>query len=203
MACKSPDEVLDADLINDTCKGCIIVGGSLMTAAAIRKAASVGARGIVAGGIIDKDLVEYLGYDIGVAITGHEDIPLTLITTEGFGAITMAHKTFDLLKAVEGKHASINGATQIRAGVMRPEIIVPDESTVVNDAKANLDGNLDAGTLIRCIREPYFGQLAEIVDLPPELVVIETGAKVRIMTIRLKNGEVVTVPRANVELIEE
>ncbi len=33
-------------------------------------------------------------------------------------------------------------------------------------------------------------------------MVIETGAKVRIMTIRLSNGEVVTVPRANVELIE-
>lgn len=202
MASKSPEEILDAAQINDTFKGCIIVGGSLMTAAAIKKAATVGARGIVAGGIIDKDLVDYLGYDIGVAITGHEDIPLTLIVTEGFGQITMANKTFELLKAVEGKHASLNGATQIRAGVMRPEIIVPDDTAVVDDSKANLEGNLDAGTLIRCIREPYFGQIAEVVDLPPELVVIETGAKVRIMTIRLSNGEVVTVPRANVELIE-
>lgn len=203
MAVKSPDEVLEANLINDTFKGCIVVGGSLMTADAIKKAAAVGARGIVAGGIIDKDLVDYLGYDIGVAITGHENIPLSLIVTEGFGKITMAHKTFELLQAVEGKHASLNGATQIRAGVMRPEIIVPDENAIVDDTKANLDGNLDAGTLIRCIREPYFGQLAEVVDLPPELVIIETGAKVRIMTIRLKNsGEVVIVPRANVELIE-
>lgn len=197
------NEALEAHHINESHEGCIVVGGSLVTLGGIKKAVEVGARGIVAGGIIDSDLVKFLGYDIGVAITGHEDIPLTLITTEGFGSITMAHKTFELLKSLEGKHASLNGATQIRAGVMRPEIIVPDESIDVEDTVQDLSGSMDAGTLIRCIREPYFGQLAEVVDLPPELFVIETGAKVRVMNIRLRNGEIVTVPRANVELIEE
>ena len=195
--------VLDAHHINDSHEGCILVGGSLVTYEAIQKAAQVGARGIVVGGIIDSDLVKFLGYDIGVAITGHEDVPFTLITTEGFGEINMAHKTFELLTALDGKHASINGATQIRAGVMRPEIIVPDESIDVDEIEAALDGSMDAGTLVRCIREPYFGQLAEVVDFPPELFVIETGARVRIMNVRLRNGEIVTVPRANVELIEE
>lgn len=203
MLVNSGDEILDADKITADCKGKICVGGSIMTAAAIRKAHEVGASGIVAGGVIDKDLVDYLGFDIGVAVTGHEDIPLSLIVTEGFGSIPMAHKTFDLLKRLDGAHASINGATQIRAGVMRPEIIVPDESAVVVESTIG-DGEMEAGTLIRCIREPYFGQLAEVVDLPPELQVIETGAKVRIMNIKLRNsGDVVTVPRANVELIEE
>ena len=37
----------------------------------------------------------------------------------------MAQKTFDMLKHRAGSIASINGATQIRAGVVRPEIIVP------------------------------------------------------------------------------
>lgn len=203
MISQNHDEVLDGPAITADCKDKILVGGSLMTGAAIKKAAAVGARGIVAGGIIDKDLVDYLGFDIGVAITGHEDIPLSLIVTEGFGKIPMANKTFDLLKSLEGMTASINGATQIRAGVMRPEIIVPNEAAVVHESTVDLEGNLDAGTVIRCIREPYFGQIAEIVDLPPELFVIETGAKVRIMHVKLRTGEVVVVPRANVELIEE
>jgi len=199
----SGEEILTAEKIDASCEGKIIIGGSLMTGPAIRKAHEVGARGIVAGGVIDKDLVEYLGFDIGVAVTGHENIPITLIVTEGFGNIPMAHKTYDLLKSLDGMHASINGATQIRAGVMRPEIIVPDDSVVVQEGAVN-DGEMEAGTLIRCIREPYFGQLAEVVDLPPELRVVETGARVRIMNIKLRNtGEVVTVPRANVELIEE
>jgi len=58
------------------------------------------------------------------------------------------------------------------------------------------------GTPIRIIREPYFGKLAEVVDLPPELQVIETEAKVRILRAKITDGTIVTVPRANVEIIE-
>ncbi|MCL2498072.1 MAG: hypothetical protein FWF06_05595 [Symbiobacteriaceae bacterium] len=203
IAVEKDSDVLDGQHIKPEHKDKIVIGGSLMTGAAIRRAHEIGAAGIVAGGVIDKDLVDYLGFDIGVAVTGHESIPLTLIVTEGFGQIPMAHKTFELLQTLDGMHASINGATQIRAGVMRPEIIVPNEDIDVVESAVS-DGEMEAGTLIRCIREPYFGQLAEVVDLPPELRVVETGARVRIMNIKLRNsGEVVTVPRANVELIEE
>jgi hypothetical protein len=201
----NPDAILDANLIKPEHKGCIVVGGSLMTAAAIKKGAEVGCKGLVAGGIIDSDLIEFLGYDIGVAITGHEDIPLTLVLTEGFGQVMMAHKTFDLLKMMEGETASINGATQIRAGVMRPEIIVPGHkvSGKVVSEKDREEGMLAPGTMIRIIREPWFGQLAEVTELPPELIVIDSGAKVRILRAKLlKTGEVITVPRANVEIIE-
>ena len=68
-----------------------------------------------------------MGYEIGVAITGDEEVGLTLIVTEGFGRMAMSMNTFKLLKSANGKNASINGATQIRAGVLRPEIIIPQE----------------------------------------------------------------------------
>jgi hypothetical protein len=45
--------------------------------------------------------------------------------------------------------------------------------------------------------------LAEVVELPPELTKIETEAMVRILRARLRDGTVVVVPRANVEIIEE
>ena len=68
-----------------------------------------------------------LGYTMGVAITGTEKT-VTLIITEGFGSINMAEKTFNLIKNNENNFASINGATQIRAGVLRPEIFIKSES---------------------------------------------------------------------------
>ena len=197
------DEVLDADSITSADKGKVLVGGSLITAAALRKANDLGVAGLVAGGIIDKDLVEFLGYDIGVAITGHEDINSTVIITEGFGRMKMADKTFSLLKDLNGWTASINGATQIRAGVMRPEIIVPEfRSKHAAVAQGSLAEGMIPGTPIRVIREPYFGLLGEVVDLPPELQVIETEAHVRILRAKLADGRVVTIPRANVEIIE-
>jgi len=60
-----------------------------------------------------------------VEATGTEQVGFTLILTEGFGSIPMAGKTFALLSAHAGQPASISGATQIRAGVIRPEIIIP------------------------------------------------------------------------------
>ncbi|MHB0885315.1 MAG: hypothetical protein ACYC6I_02740 [Bacillota bacterium] len=202
LVAKTPSDVLDASSLTPDCKGKIVVGGSLVTGAALRKAIEVGAVGLIAGGIIDADLIALLGYDIGVAITGHEEIPITVIVTEGFGQIKMADKTFNLFKSIDGEAASINGATQIRAGVMRPELIVPEHKPVGRLAADTASEGLVPGTPIRVIREPYFGVLAEVVDLPPELQVIETEAKVRILRCKLEDGRVVTVPRANVEIIE-
>ncbi len=201
MAVKDPSEVLTGDKITSDMRGKIVVGGSLVTLDAIRKADQVGVAGIVAGGLIDKDLVEFLGYDIGVAITGQEDINLSIIMTEGFGQIRMADKTFDMLKSLDGEIASINGATQIRAGVMRPEVIVAlSEKKERHENK--IEGGMDIGTLIRIIREPYFGKLATVAKLPAELQQVESGTKARVLVAKLESGELVTVPRANVELIE-
>ncbi len=199
----SPDDVLDAAELDASCRGKVVVGGSLVTAAALRKADELGVAGVVCGGIIDRDLVEFLGYDIGVAITGQEDINVTLIITEGFGRIRMADRTFALLKDLEGHFASINGATQIRAGVLRPEVIVPGDFGGADSSGAEVSEGLVPGMPIRIIRQPYFGLLATVVELPPDLKVIETEAKVRILRARLEDGREVIVPRANVEIIEQ
>ena len=219
---ESPDAVLDAPQITEECRGKLLLGGSNLTAAALKKAAEMGVLGIVVGGMIDKDLIAFLGYDIGVAITGHEDIPLTIILTEGFGTIAMARRTYDLLASLEGKEASFSGATQIRAGVIRPEIIVSDTSPMLSTPYDNPDyktekssevseggGGLAIGTPIRIIREPYFGKLATVTALPYELVRLESGTEVRVLRAKLADiadisagdSREVTVPRANVELL--
>ena len=202
MAVDSPDAMLTEDRITDAHSGGVVIGGSGVTPGALRKAAALGVLGVVVGAIVDTDLIGYLGHDIGVAITGHEDIATTLILTEGFGSIAMATRTFDLLKSLAGREVSINGATQIRAGVIRPEIIAPLE-VKPDQVEAWAQGQiLDIGTHIRVIREPYFGKLGIVTKLPPELVTVESGAVVRILEAQLSDGENVVVPRANVEIIE-
>ena len=205
MLVSRPDETLTAQHIPDDVAGQILVGGAAVEADAITRAAERGAVGIVAGGIRDTDLIRYLGRDIGVAITGSEDIPLSIILTEGFGAIQMATRTFRLLKSLEGKTASINGATQIRAGVIRPEIIVPleDPSHLPESPPAREAQTLNIGSTVRIIREPYFGRLGTVVELPPELMEIESGTHARVLKAELDDGTIAVVPRANVEIIVE
>ncbi|MFM7135432.1 MAG: hypothetical protein ACKO0W_14085, partial [Planctomycetota bacterium] len=124
MAVAAADEVLEARAIQPDMRGQIVVGGGRITAGAVQAAQAAGVAAIIAGGIDDSDLKAILGYDLGVAITGTEKIGLTIVVTEGFGDIAMAARTFALLKGFEGREASVNGATQIRAGVMRPEIVI-------------------------------------------------------------------------------
>ncbi|KPJ50127.1 hypothetical protein AMJ40_03705 [candidate division TA06 bacterium DG_26] len=200
----SPEMVLTPGEIDKDCRGKVLIGGSLITVEAVKKAVELGAHGIVAGGIADQDLSQFLGYDIGVAITGSEEKGITLIVTEGFGRLKMAEKTFRLLSGHEGKKASINGTTQIRAGVIRPEVVVPLDSRKEAAVKRReYKEGLEVGSPVRVIREPHFGQLGKVVALPPELRQIETGAKVRVLDVELEGGATVTLPRANVEMLEE
>lgn len=202
VAVSQPDEVLDAQHVLEGDSGTILVGGSGVTAAAIQAAAAVGAVGIVTGAVRDVDLIDYLGYDIGVAITGQEAVPTTIVCTEGFGVLAMASRTFDLLRSLEGRNASMNGATQIRAGVIRPELIAPDLSASGKPAPEGAGGSaLEPGSAIRVIREPYFGLLGTVTELPSQLVTVDSGAEVRVLRARLDDGREVTVPRANVEII--
>jgi hypothetical protein len=203
---KDISDELTAENITEEHKGKIIVGGSYINSDALKKAIKVGAKGIIVGGIDAKDLKEFLGYDIGVAITGSEDVGITLVTTEGFGKINMAQKTFDLLSSYAGKKTSINGATQIRAGVIRPEIIIPLDDKDMAKSKQEDSGNkvsgLVEGRLIRIIREPDFGQVVKIKSLPVELHTVESETKVRVVEVEYPDGKTRIVPRANIEIIE-
>ncbi len=78
----------------------------------------------------------------------------------------MARRTFDLLRGQEGRKTSVNGATQIRAGVMRPEIVIPALGHQVLTATGENEG-MTIGSPIRVIRMPYFGQLGTVAALPP------------------------------------
>jgi hypothetical protein len=195
-----PQEILEAEAIGEEARGAVIVGGALATLEAVRAAVSVGAVAIVVGGMNDQDVDALLGYPLGVAITGHEQVGLTVVLTEGFGAIPMAERTFEILAKRVGRRASVNGATQIRAGVLRPEIIIPEPGEPIVEELVH-EGALEVGRTVRLIRDPYFGKLATVTELPPEPQVIETEAKVRVVRVRLAEGQEVVVPRANVELI--
>ncbi len=203
MGVKAPDQPLLPEQLNQSMKGKVVVGGAFLSAATMTRAKELGIIGLVVGGIHDKDLRALLGYDLGVAITGTEQVGFTLILTEGFGTIPMAPKTFGLLSAHAGQKASISGATQIRAGVIRPEIIIPQSgpAAATKLAKAEREG-IQLGDPVRIIRDPLFGKIGAVSGLPSELRAIPTESEVRVLEVRFPDGTTTVVPRANIEVIE-
>ncbi|MEW6277484.1 MAG: hypothetical protein AB1758_02595 [Candidatus Eremiobacterota bacterium] len=199
-----PDAQLQPSDLKPEHSGKVVVGGSLVTGPFLKECRKVGVAGVIVGGIHDRDLRDFLGYDLGVAITGSEKLGVTLIITEGFGPIRMAERTWKLLTANAGRRASISGATQIRAGVIRPEVFIPRDPGDAGQAPSGSAAvGLDPGAPVRIIREPHFGALAKVVELPVELTGIPTEARVRVAVLELEDGTRTTVPRANLELIEE
>ena len=203
MGVKTPDQPLLPEQLNPSMKGKVVVGGAFLSAATMTRAKELGIVGLVVGGIHDKDLRALLGYDLGVAITGTEQVGFTLILTEGFGTIPMAPKTFALLSAHAGQKASISGATQIRAGVIRPEIIIPHSgpAAATKVAQAEREG-IQLGDPVRIIRDPLFGKIGAVSGLPSELRAIPTESEVRVLEVRFPDGATTVVPRANIEVIE-
>jgi hypothetical protein len=202
IAVNAPDEPLTPGHFNSTMRGKVVVGGAFLSSDAMSQAKSVGVAGVVVGGIHDEDLRALLGYDLGVAITGTEHVGFTLILTEGFGTIPMAAKTFKLLSAHAGQKASISGATQIRAGVIRPEIIIPQGESGAGMATQTQREGIRLGDPVRIIRDPLFGRIGEVSALPSELTKISTESEVRVLEVKFSDGKRVVIPRTNVEMIE-
>ncbi|HXF93467.1 MAG TPA: hypothetical protein VNK46_11975 [Nitrospiraceae bacterium] len=210
VAVQAPDETFTPERLAPEFRGKVVVCGALCPIETMNKAKDIGVAALIVGGIHDKDLRALLGYDLGVAITGTEKVGFTLILTEGFGTIPMAAKTFKLLSAHAGWKASVSGATQIRAGVIRPEIIIPSPV----DRHRSLDGRegqderertregIKIGDLVRIIRDPLFGKIGEVSRLPPDLQKIPTESLVRVLEVRFPDGSTAIVPRANIEVIE-
>ena len=197
------NDILSEEAINDSHKGQIIVGGAFLSIDAYKKALSNKVAGIVVGGFNYYDLEEILGYTLGVAITGTENLVTSLIVTEGYGSIPMSERTFNLLSSHDGRFVSVNGATQIRAGVIRPEIVIPFDNTQnKNDEGVNKEQlGIKQGSIVRVIRAPFFGKIGEVLELPAELQKMESETMVRVAKVRIDN-EASVIPRSNLELLE-
>ncbi len=202
MAVKVPEEPMTPALLTADMKGKIVVGGAFLPADTMAKAKELGVAALVVGGIHDKDLRALLGYDLGVAITGTEQVGFTLILTEGFGAIPMADKTFKLLSAHVGRKASVSGATQIRAGVIRPEIIIPQAKASAGVAEQTQREGIRLGDPVRIIRDPLFGKIGAVSALPSDLTKIPTESEVRVLEVTFGDGSRAVIPRTNIEVIE-
>lgn len=227
VATPGPDQALTPEALTQLpqeIKGKIVLAGSLATLEALNKLRDLGAQGLIVGGLNNYDLVRFLGHEINVGITGQEESGLTVIIMEGFGSIPMSHNSWDLLSSKAGKVASIDGTTHIRAGAIRPQILVstgdkPEDTgdspkahgmDVVGDAygepkEENLRPltNLVLGDRVRCVRAPHFGLWGVVQEIPSEPWQVESEAFMEAAKIKLDTGPVVMVPEANLEVFRD
>jgi len=199
--------------------GCILVTGAADNDS-LAAAAALGVSGLVAGRARQADLCRFVGQDIGVIATGEEEVPLVLVLTEGFGQGAMTPRLHRMLAAVAGRTVSLSGTTHIRAGVIRPRLVVsvepPTNLLELAGADTGLAGTaaiglvevpteLAAGLRARVLRGPHAGRsgiIKELIDTPR---VLPTGAEALVARLEVDPGddgpgEIVLAAQANLKL---
>jgi hypothetical protein len=185
----SPDELLEAEAIDPSCHGTILVGGIGLSDAALERAEELQVRGIVVGGL-PPELVSRV-----------EQVPFPTIVTEGIGKVPMSQPIFHLLRTHDGREASISGRVQPRWGIVRPEIVIPLPAETVPPTQVQPGTPLKVGARVRLVRSPHMGAVGTVVALPAHTRRLETGARVHGAEVDMGQDARVLAPLANLEVL--
>jgi len=226
VTASSHDEALTEDVMDARLTYGIALGGGEVTAAALHQAIKVGARGVIAGSIRSNELARFLGHAnhngdaahpspwrLGASGSGW-DFPSTppgvpssippdfvLVITEGFGSVSMSSRTFEMLAAYDGQQIALNGATRLRGGLARPEIIIPMSRTT--QVKWLGEGpQLAVGTSVRLLAPDYLGQIATITSLPIGPRAAQSGVVAPVADVTLPGDRRLRVPLVDLEALE-
>jgi hypothetical protein len=207
-AVRRPEGVLTAEIIGPELAGCVVLGGALVTGAALRRAGTVGVGALVTGGIEDADLTALLGSEVSVAVTGGEDVRPAVVVTGGFGRVAPDPVAYGLLLEREGSLTAVSPFTRVRAGAVRPEILVTEAAgagvaAVHGDGgRDDPDGTLAPGRRVRLLGAMHLGRTGVVRALLPDPRTFPSEARLPAVQVELPGDRRIVVPRANVELLD-
>jgi hypothetical protein len=177
LAVERPNQELAVDRVGPAMAGAIVVAGTYAGAAAIRKLVEVGAAGLVCGSIVEREIAAAFGWQAEDrlapwrqppgerAIGDGLPVPLAIIATEGFGAIPMNPLAFELIGELGGQRAVVLPTTRVVGQAARPELIVPDESLLDQDA-ASSQALLVPGVPVRAVDHAHLGWTGVVASAP-------------------------------------
>ncbi len=178
---------LTADLIDVSCHGAIIVGGSSLDEAALQQATEMRVRAIIVGSL-PTSLLERV-----------QQLAFPVMATEGLGVIPMAEPAFRLLRQHQGREAVIV-QQKVAWGVSRPKLLIPlpAEGQPQHQAQSL---PLARGMHVRLLRAPYAGEIGEVTSAPQMMEEPHTHLRFHGILVRLDRGRTAMVPATNVEIV--
>lgn len=183
---ESPESELTRSNLDVSLRGGVVIGGYVAKADALVAAEELPVKGLI--------LASMGSHLIQAAMKVH--YPIILI--EGFGRIPMNSKAFQLLVANEKREVSLNAGWDPLLGE-RPEAFIPmpAEGTPVLNASEFLPGKT-----VRIRSLPLAGAVGTILLTRPGQTRLPNGLRAPAADVRLENGTVITVPLANMDVLE-
>jgi hypothetical protein len=184
----SADEVFDANRLDISIRGSIVLGGFTEDPNVIKSAIELPARGLI--------LASMSPALLPVAMQA----PFPIILIDGFGRRPMNSVAYKLLSTNIKRDVALNAEVYDRLNGTRPEVFIPlpvsHEPPELREVETFAPGQVVR--VIRLIAPSQVGTLEQLLTNPATLA---SGLKAKAAEVRLENGKVIVVPLTNLEVL--
>ncbi len=183
-----PETALTAGRLDVSMRGSILIAGEVREEQALRAAADVPVRGVIAGSMPP------------ALIQVAREVRYPIVLTDGFGTMPMNAAAYRLITTNAKREATLNAEAFDRYSGARPEMIIPLPATAPPLAPHDVEA-FTAGQTVRLRRQPAAGQVATLMGLHDGLATFPSGLRAAAAEVRLENGEQLLVPLVNLEVV--
>lgn len=207
-----PAEPITEEMINPRSAYAVIIGGSGISAAALRQAVQQQVRGIIVGGIDEAELRAFLGaagyaaWEIGppnwqIPATPLPPGDLVVVVTEGFGNRPMSQPLFELLASHDGKEALVEGSTRLWNGAQRPRVVIPLSTRTTGLSIEAPRPAVRPGALVRVLHQSCLGALGQVRAISSTPRRLPSRVRTPAASIVLDDGSMITAGTIAVEAL--
>jgi len=184
---KSADDVLTPDMMDIGLRGAVVLGGMCREPKVFEAAAGASLRGLILSSI-PPSLLETV-----------RAASFPVMLTEGFGALPMNSAAFELLSTSDERDVVLNAQPYNFYTGDRPEAFFPLKHA--GQVMPPMPRELSVEDLVRVCSAPHRGAVGHVVRLPDAPQVFPGGTQAPAAVVRLHDGQQVTVPLANLEVV--
>jgi hypothetical protein len=212
VVAENASEELPSSKVTPDLAGTIVVVGSWLGAAALRRLVEVRALAVVSGGLVEREVAAGLGIQAEDRLAPWRVMPgdravgdglpaaISLMATEGFGPLSMHPDALAFVKESEGRTAVLFPSTRVTGELMRPELIVPDDPAALDDDGQTSHAAFVEGARVRLTDQAALGRAGTVVGVPRRARRGD-GYVFDVVDVQLSGTLRVTVPIANVEIV--
>ncbi len=205
-----PAQMITPDLIDARSAFSIVIGGSGITAEALRKAQAEQVKGIIVGGIDARELESFWGQRFDgrwsyllrgrAALRGTEEGP-SLLVTEGFGTHAMSRPIFDLLTRFDRQEALLDGTTRLDMPERRPRLVIPLAGLPGGAPPPAPTREVRPGAIVRLMDERYLGRIGRVERVQPQGR-LPSGIRATVALVQVDESERIALPESALDVIE-
>ncbi len=182
------DQGLTGDQVKENMAGSLLVGSYCEDVRVFEIASQVQLNGIILGSLQPSLIIPAL------------NSPVPIMIVDGFGKHPLNPVASQILAACEGMIGALNAETVVRLSVSRPELVVSKDPINSSEPSKTFDF-LSPGKKVRFIGTSMLGITAYLVDLIGETT-LQNGLNTTAATLQLADGEIITAPLGNLELLD-